>query len=463
MNRQRFFRRLGLMLVFLVALGVVIALTLNACASNGGTTTTGPAATGTSTPAISPGTTGSSGANSSTTGSTPGAGGTTSSVATAGTASSYPPASQFQYSILAVNDLGMHCIQPDYSAMLILPPANFLHVQVFRKGGEGAQLVTNGITVEYAVSNMGDPSTHSNFWQYAKDYGFDVQPGKGITGNGLTGTCTLSKDGKYWEATAIPVVPYDAQGQFDAYPTCTVTVKDGAGNLLAVQPTVVLPVSDEMHCDNCHAKTNTFASILGTHDTLSGTTLAVDLSQGKLHACNECHADPALNAAGQPGVKSLSEAMHGFHAPKMATMNTMQVSCYNCHPGQKTQCLRGAMAAAGLTCDNAKCHGTIDNVASTLASGRQPWLNEPDCGSCHKNASNPSTLYRYSYLANGPEDMNGSILCESCHNGTHSEWKSMLDLDNSTPVYLQGKAAPIGTCTVCHSGSGQIHGGGGGG
>jgi hypothetical protein len=238
-------------------------------------------------------------------------------------------------------------------------------------------------------------------------------------------------------------------------------VKDPSGNVLAVQPTVVLPVSDEMHCENCHDKTNTFASILGTHDKLSNTSLAADLAQGKPHACSECHADNVLGAPGRPGVKSLSEAMHGFHAPKMASMNTLTESCYNCHPGQKTQCLRGAMAAAGLTCSDAKCHGPIDNVASTIATGRQPWLNEPDCGNCHKTASSASTLYRHSYLENGPEDMNGFILCESCHNGTHSEWKSTLDLDNSIPIYLQGQAGPIGACSVCHAGSGQLHGGGG--
>ena len=423
MGRRRNLRRIGSTSVFLLAVVSVAIVTTMACGSGSVSTTqnTGPSPTSAQAPA----------------------------------------ASQSEYTILAANDLGMHCIQPDYSAMMVLPPANFLHVQVFRKGGEGAQLVTQGITVEYAVKNIGDPSAHSNFWQYAKDYGFDVAPGTGITGNTLTGTCTLSKDGKYWEATAIPVVPYDAQGQFNAYPTCEITVKDSSGTVLAVQPTVVLPVSDEMQCDNCHEKTNTFASILGVHDRLSGTTLATDLTQGKRHACNECHADPVLGAPGQTGVKSLSEAMHGFHAAKMPSMDKLEVSCYNCHPGEVTKCLRGAMAAKGLTCSDPKCHGDIQNVASTISSGRQPWLNEPDCGNCHKNASNPNTLYRLSYLVNGPEEMNDQILCESCHNGTHSEWKSTLDVDNSVPLYLQGEAGPISQCAVCHSGSGKMHGGGG--
>jgi hypothetical protein len=457
-------QHLEAMIVSLGILSLMIALMLNACGggttNNSGAPTT--AALGTGVPAGS----GSTDAGSSTTATGAALGSASTGGPASGTTGStadYPPAGESECTVLAVNDLGMHCIQPGYSAMMILPPANFLHVQVFKKGGEGARLVTSGITVEYAVNGLGDPSTHTDFWTYAKDYGFNVEPGKGVTGNGLSGTMTLSKDGPFWEATAIPVVPYDAQGGFNAYPTCTVTVKDSSGTTLAVQPTVVLPVSDEMNCQNCHQKTDTFKSILAVHDKLSKTTLASDLDQGTRHACNECHADPVLGAKGQAGVKSLSEAMHGFHAPKMATMNTLQETCYNCHPGQKTQCLRGAMAAAGKTCSDPKCHGSIDNVASTVAGGRQPWLNEPDCGGCHSNAANPNTLYRNSYLQNGPEDMNGIILCESCHNGTHSEWKSTLAVDNSLPLYLQGSAGAIGTCTVCHQGSGKIHEGGGGG
>ncbi|MDH5484825.1 MAG: hypothetical protein OEY43_06260, partial [Gammaproteobacteria bacterium] len=37
------------------------------------------------------------------------------------------------YSILAVNDLGMHCADLDYQVFSILPPFNVLHAQVIRK------------------------------------------------------------------------------------------------------------------------------------------------------------------------------------------------------------------------------------------------------------------------------------------------------------------------------------------
>jgi len=372
-----------------------------------------------------------------------------------------------RYVILAANDLGMHCIQKGYSAMMILPPANFLHVQVFRRDGDEAHLITSGVRVTYAVKDMRNVTKHTDFWKYAADYGFKgLKPGKGITGNGLSGTMKLTADRKYWEATAIPVVPYRSDGSFNAYPIATVTVKSRAtGKVLSRLPNVVLPVSDEMHCDNCHGKKNTFRGILATHDRLSGTTLAADLQAGTRHACSECHADPVLEAPGKPGVTSLSLAMHGFHGDKMGT-SPYRNTCYNCHPGVRTKCLRGAMAAAGKTCIS--CHGTEAQVAASIVAGRTPWIDEPDCGDagCHPGySSNPDPgsytghkLYRQSYLQNGPEEMNGFILCEVCHNGTHAEWKSLRAIDNKLPIQLQGRAAPIGTrCAACHQGGGKMH------
>ena len=114
-----------------------------------------------------------------------------------------------EYVILANNDLGMHCMQSDYSTFLIFPPGNNLVVQVFAKGKEEAHLITSGITLEYEVNNNTSSANKVNFWEYAKDYGFNIEPDEGITGNKLKGTLALSKDKKYFEATAIPVVPYN--------------------------------------------------------------------------------------------------------------------------------------------------------------------------------------------------------------------------------------------------------------
>ncbi len=44
------------------------------------------------------------------------------------------PFSGRNYTILAWNDLGMHCTQDDFSYFLILPPFNTVHVQVIKRG-----------------------------------------------------------------------------------------------------------------------------------------------------------------------------------------------------------------------------------------------------------------------------------------------------------------------------------------
>ena len=43
------------------------------------------------------------------------------------------PAFAARYAVFAVNDLGMHCYQRSYAGFMILPPANNLKVQIFRK------------------------------------------------------------------------------------------------------------------------------------------------------------------------------------------------------------------------------------------------------------------------------------------------------------------------------------------
>jgi len=375
-----------------------------------------------------------------------------------------------RYSVFAVNDLGMHCYQRSYAGFMILPPANNLKVQVFRKGGEGASLVTRGIRVEYSIPGNTRSSNKTDFWQYASSYGFgNLKANVGITGNRLSGRMKLAAGNKYWVATAIPVTPYNDKMVFNPLQVARVTIRSTkTGKVIAVQPKVVVPVSDEMRCDYCHGPQDTAGSILKAHDAANGTTLYADLQAGTRHACSQCHKDNALGAAGMPGVEPLSQAIHGFHADKMSSVN-LNPDCYACHPGAITKCLRGRMAQVGFTCTSAGCHGSMAQVADSQGAPtfREAWLQEPKCGGCHgaKYAENPGQLYRNSYLANGPEGMNGGkIQCESCHGSPHAEWPSTKAIDNAVPMQLQGLATFIKRCSACHGdASGSIHGGGGGG
>jgi hypothetical protein len=372
-----------------------------------------------------------------------------------------------KYIILAYNDLGMHCIQKDYSGFLILPPGNNLRVQVFKTGVQKAELITEDIIVEYEVNGNTTSANKLNFWKYAKDYGYDIPEDVGITGNRLKGVCVLSSDKKYFEATAIPITPFnDNDTKENPYQTTKVSVKDAvSGQVLAVQDKVVLPVSVEMNCSNCHGTVETNKNILSSHDQKEGTKLYSDFLQNKLHRCSECHKDNALEAPGKPGVPSLSYSVHNSHSARVAS-SSQGNGCYNCHPGPVTQCSRGVMAANGLTCASKGCHGSMEQVAQSQKYGREAWVNEPDCGDCHGkeygsnilNDSGAKLLYHNSYLMNGPNGMNGIIHCASCHNSPHSEWPSTVDVDNSIPLKILGKRDFIRECTACHQGSGKIHG-----
>jgi hypothetical protein len=358
------------------------------------------------------------------------------------------PAASMAYTILAWNDLGMHCDQDDYSYFAILPPANNLYAQVFRLNSSENGMANN-IVVTYEFPKKMNPASQTNFWQFSDKFGWGNKPNVGLTGNGPAGTMKLAADGVTYVATAIPVSPYDDDGTWDPFGTALITVKDLSGNVLQTA-NVVAPVSTEIACANCHGAVNPQADILAKHDFLNGTNLVSDQAAGTPHACAECHADNALKMPGKPGVESLSLAMHNSHKDKMG-LSPLKPDCYNCHPGTRTQCLRGIMARAGKTCVD--CHGDMIKMTLGLQRGRRPWLDEPKCGTCHGSAyaENNNTLYRNSVLKNAPEDnMNGRIYCEACHNGTHAEYTTRNSADAEITRKFQGDSYWIWACSVCH-------------
>ncbi|MFA5352951.1 MAG: cytochrome c3 family protein [Thermodesulfovibrionales bacterium] len=350
------------------------------------------------------------------------------------------------YVAIGWNELGMHCISPRFNEMAILPPYNTLMVQLLQKGNP-PKVVTTGVTVEYSLVNNTTVAGKSNFWRYVEPlFGVALPVGIGLTGNGLSGKMVAVGD--HFEATGIPALPFDDSMTWNPYQRAIVKVKNSAGTVIA-STEVVIPVSDEMNCQKCHASgkvaaksmTGTVESnILRLHDRKEGTTLM----KSKPVLCADCHSDNALGAPGKPNVSSLSLAMHGKHTGLGA--NTP--GCYDCHPGQKTQCNRSAiedMGPEGTNPNCEKCHGNLRQVTSSLQAGRKAWLQEPSCTKCHDSKySTGKTLYRQ---ARG----HGGVMCATCHNSPHAWWPSKNPLDNVQPVALQGKAGSIGKCSVCHT------------
>lgn len=267
--------------------------------------------------------------------------------------------------------------------------------------------------------------------------------------------------------------------------------------------------------------------------------------------CSQCHYSPALDLAqagpvdapeqGPRGRQQLhhisqSRAMHSHHGqfaelfPEMPGPNdplrlatavdhfvgatdplqtvedyVLEKTCYSCHPGKVTQCLRGAMFNGGSRCQD--CHGNMEQVGNDFTenfpnvagdmdlSKRVSWAKEPGCQSCHTgDAVNNLTadhsdviaadgirlLQAYVSIPHTEDGSNvaavidaplsrfaenqdlyrlsqghGGVKCEACHGSTHAIWPVInppgaISNDNLASIQLQGHEGKIQECDVCH-------------
>ena len=203
--------------------------------------------------------------------------------------------------------------------------------------------------------------------------------------------------------------------------------------------------------------------------------------------CYTCHASNALALPGVGGIEAMTAAMHGLHASAIdpATDQSMEsattrVSCYRCHPGPNTQCLRGAMgvlktAAGSNTIECQSCHGSMTTMA---VAARKGWLDEPNCQACHSGtatSNNGQIAYptvfssgttmrvavdqTFATNANTPmagishyrfSKGHGGLQCEACHGSTHAEFATPIVNDNVQSTSLQGHAGMLSECAACH-------------
>ncbi len=255
-----------------------------------------------------------------------------------------PPASSGEYVVFSWNDLGMHCLNPTYGKLVILPPYNNVWVQVVKRGNPPS-VETNGLTVSYKLTNNSysyGKRAYGGFWDNAmKLFNVTLAHDIGLKGYGLTGNMTAAGD--HFIAEGIPVVPVDDSGTWNPYQVAEITVKNSSGTIVA-QTHNTVPTSDEINCAKCHGTSaaNAFEDVLAKHDAHNGTTLSSASNQPVL--CASCHPSPALGITTGPQMY-LSRAIHGFHA------SVAGITCYDCHPGVTTQCSRSLRhTAAGGNC-----------------------------------------------------------------------------------------------------------------
>ncbi len=173
--------------------------------------------------------------------------------------------------VLGVNDLGMHCVDKDFSIFSILPPYNVLNAQAVKLNPQGFPTLLDDTAVELKYDAVADPSSSINstsvnktdFWQFAQPlYGAQLLPGEGLKGlfmpmdnfqNFGSQPIPYNALHGYFAAEGIPILPMDDQMIPNPYPLMRVSAHDKARGQLLGQTDVVLPVSDETDCQTCHA------------------------------------------------------------------------------------------------------------------------------------------------------------------------------------------------------------------
>src|SRR5664280_2462495 len=93
--------------------------------------------------------------------------------------------------ILGWNNLGMHCMDSDYSVFTVLPPYNTIEGQLIVNG----QLVTNGAGYTVNYQAVADPSGSinstsigkGNFYNYTADLDGPFAPDTGLAGWNMPG------------------------------------------------------------------------------------------------------------------------------------------------------------------------------------------------------------------------------------------------------------------------------------
>ncbi|MFZ3017573.1 MAG: hypothetical protein WA056_03820 [Gallionella sp.] len=431
------------------------------------------------------------------------------------------------YTLLAWNNLGMHCYDGnDYSIFAILPPLNTVNAQLVNKATGG--LVTSGVTLTYQAtadttgSVNSISSTKTNFWDYVQDlFGLSPAPDVGLLGYPMASNTpapmAYSTEHNWFEAVGIPITNVDDTNRRNDYPMIEVVAKNTAGQVLATTK-VVVPVSDSMACRGCHTSNtagNAAANaarpaagwvfdpdplkdwkknILRLHDEKQvGNPIYASALQakgypdglfnsamaGKPVLCVACHLSNAYQLeAGFPtgiaGIPPLSRVLHSLHATKVDPDNGLTLdsvdnrnTCYHCHPGSDTMCLRGAMSGPDYQCQS--CHRKMSNLGSTT---RDAWLDLPNCQSCHHDGQRETVGIdaqgvplvwsdrRFATTLNVPiagkqlfrySAGHGGLKCSACHGSTHAEFPSREANDNVQSIAVQGHVGTVQECVACHA------------
>ncbi len=355
--------------------------------------------------------------------------------------------------ILGWNNLGMHCMDSDYSVFSVLPPYNTIECQLIVNG----RLVTNGVGYSVTYEAVADPNGSfnstamgkGNYYMYATAlFGASLTPEGGLAGWSMPGTnntpqgmlfettnhpaAGVATSVNWFRAEGIPISPYDDAHNKNPYPMMRLIARNAVNQPIATND-IVLPVSDEMDCRTCHASGTQVEAkpaagwvwnglperdfrlnILRLHDeknfsqhaALYSAALAARgfnpqglyrgvVADKKPVLCAICHASEALGTGSYSNIPPLTASVHAFHAnvPDPELFITLDNSA------NRAACYR-CHPGSTARCLRGAMGGAIAPDGSMAMQ----------CQSCHGNMSAVGSSSRVGWFME-PN-------CQSCHSGT---------------------------------------------
>ena len=349
--------------------------------------------------------------------------------------------------------------------------------QLIRRGPPFPRLVTENVTVTWELAS-------------AKERGHSPAPRGRM----------LSVEDSWFQAS----IPLPGRREMsDPYQVVILRAMDKDGTPLA-ESAAVLATAPGFGCAHCHD--NAGEAILEAHDRHQGTRFLERYAGGEIVACRSCHDGLTSTDKGEKAGRgmSVSAALHGWHAPYLTDMGAN--ACMTCHialgraekaPDEQPRPLfaRDFHTERGIDCT--RCHGVMEDHALALLKaereagqmpaaaamaaikprfmpvadmdGRLPWIQEPDCTSCHDFMARPdlrtaSAFNRWTPAAEGVGGLYAErrddmlmVRCTTCHGAPHAVYPARNplteNLDNIPPIQYQHLAAPFGSrknCAVCH-------------
>jgi hypothetical protein len=355
--------------------------------------------------------------------------------------------------LVSWNNLGMHCMDSDYSVFSVLPPYNTIEAQLIVAG----RLVTNGAGYAVTYQAIADPDGSfnstamgkGNFYDFVTPlFGAGLPPETGLAGWAMPGPNNtpqsmlfeptnqpapgVAAPVNWFRAEGIPIAPFDDAGRKNPYPMMRLIARDASNQPMATND-VVLPVSDEMDCRACHASGTGPAAepsdgwvwsdnperdyrlnILRLHDerqfALNDGLYRSALAAGSFNAqglypgvvvdgkpvlCAGCHASEALGTGSYSNIPPLTASVHLRHA-SVTDPDLLITLDSSAHRAACYRCHPGSTT---------KClRGAMGGAVAPDGT------LEMQCQSCHGSMSQVGALNRVGWFME-PN-------CQSCHTGT---------------------------------------------